>query len=169
MSDAVSEFDEFVVGCGPALLRLGYLLTGDRALAEDLVQEALVKVHRRWSHAAAVEQPQAYVRRVMVNEFASWRRRRASTEVVGAVPDRASGDGADELADRDLMWRALAELPRRQRMVLVLRYYEQQTDEEIAAVLGCAESSVRSLAARAFTALRRHPELSALEPSEGMP
>lgn len=169
MSDAVSEFDDFVVGRGPALLRLGYLLTDDRALAEDVVQEAVLKVHRRWSHTAAVERPEAYVRRVMVNEFASWRRRRASTEVVGAVPDRARAEAADELADRDLMWRALAELPRRQRVVLVLRYYEQLTDAEIAAVLGCAESSVRSLAARAFAALRRHPELSALEPSEGKP
>lgn len=71
MSDAVSEFDDFVVGRGPALLRLGYLLTDDRALAEDLVQEVLLKVHRRWSHTAAVERPEAYVRRVMVNEFVS--------------------------------------------------------------------------------------------------
>lgn len=166
MPDKAREFDEFVVGHGAALLRFGYLMTGDRALAEDLVQEALVKVHRRWSSGFSVDRPDAYVRKVMANQFTSWRRRRSSTEVVGTVPDGACLDGSDAFADRDLVWQALAELPRRQRVVLVLRYYEHLTDAEIASLVGCAESTVRSLAARAFASLRRDPQLSPLDPFE---
>lgn len=156
-------FDEFVTGRGPALLRFAYLLSGDRGMAEDLVQDALAKAHRRWSGRVAAERPEAYVRRIIVNDLSSWRRRRASGEIVGRVPDREYSDSTDVVAERDLMWRALAGLPRRQRAVLVLRYYEHRTDAEIAVLLGCAESTVRSSAARAFAALRRRPEFSAME------
>jgi len=159
-------FDEFVTGRGPALLRFAYLLSGDYGLAEDLVQGALVKAHRRWAGSLAVAHPEAYVRRIITNDFTSWRRRRSSRVVVGPVPDTPYGDTADAVADRDLMWRALSGLPRRQRAVLVLRYYEHQSNVQIAAVLGCAESTVRSLATRAFAALRRNPEIAALETCE---
>jgi RNA polymerase sigma-70 factor (sigma-E family) len=154
-----AEFDEFVVGRGPALLRFGYLLCGDRGLAEDLVQDALVKLHRRWFDQSAVEHPEAYVRRIILNDFTSWRRRHASTEVVGPVPERAYVDSTDGLAERDVMWTALGVLSSRQRAVLVLRYYEQVPDSQIASMLGCGESTVRSLAARAFALLRGHPNL----------
>jgi RNA polymerase sigma-70 factor (sigma-E family) len=158
-------FDDFVTRRGPALLRFAYALTSDTGLAEDIVQQALIKAHRRWSTVANAEHPEAYVRRAVLNEYLSFRRRRSSTEVVGSVPDRARHDVTDELAARDLMWRALARLPGRQRSVLVLRYYEGLPDGEIAALLGCREGTVRSLAARAFAILRRHPEL-ALERKE---
>lgn len=159
MSEVRPEFEEFVVARGPALVRFGYLLTGDAGQAEDLVQDALVKAFRRWSGDVAVERPEAYVRRIIVNDVTSWRRRRSSTEVVGSVPDYGHGDAAEASADRDVMWRALAELPRRQRAVMVLRYYENLPDSEIAGVLGCGASTVRSLASRAFAALRRRPDL----------
>jgi RNA polymerase sigma-70 factor (sigma-E family) len=155
-----AAFDEFVVGRGPSLLRFGFLLSGDRGLAEDLVQDALVKLHRRWSGPSAVEHPEAYVRRIIANDFTSWRRRRASTEIVRPVPELASADVADALADRDVMWQALGALTARQRTVLVLRYYEQETDRSIGSMLGCGESTVRSLAARAFSVLRANPNLS---------
>ena len=155
------EFDGFVVERGPALLRFAFLLTGDAPLAEDLVQEALIKVCRRWDRGVRVAYPDAYTRRVVLNEFVSWRRRRSSSEVVGDVLDRTLGDEVDELVERDVVWRALGRLPRRQRSVLVLRYYEALPDGEIASLMGCAEGTVRSLASRAFEALRRDPHLAA--------
>lgn len=160
ISDPPAGFDEFVAGSAPGLLRFAYLLTGDGALAEDIVQQALIKAHRVWGGDVRAEQPVAYVRRAIVNEFTSWRRRRWSTEVTGSVPDRGQTDTVDELAQRDLVWRALADLPRRQRAVLVMRYYEAMPDAAIALVLHCAQGTVRSLAARAFEALRRHPGLT---------
>jgi RNA polymerase sigma-70 factor (sigma-E family) len=161
MTEAGWGFDDFVVGHGPGLLRFAYVLVGDRALAEDLVQEALVKAHRRWGVRGMADYPAAYVRRIVVNEFIGWRRRRSSSERVGPVPDRGEDDGASEFAERDLVWRSLRDLPPRQRSVLVLRYYDAMSDAEIASLLGCAEGTVRSLAARAFEKLRRDPRLAA--------
>jgi RNA polymerase sigma-70 factor (sigma-E family) len=155
-----STFDDFVVGRGPALLRFACVLTQDSWLAEDLVQVALLKAHRRWNRVVRIEHPEAYVRRIVVNEFVSWRRRRSSGEFPLLVPEVEQADGADALLERDLVWRILAQLPRRQRVVLVLRYYEALSDAEIATALGCAEGTVRSLASRAFEALRRHPQLA---------
>jgi len=166
VSDDPEWFDEFVTGRGPALLRFAYLLSGDFGLAEDLVQGALIKAHHRWAASLAADHPEAYVRRIITNDFTSWRRRRSSRVIVGQVPDTPYGDAADTVADRDLMWRALSGLPRRQRAVLVLRYYEHQSNAQIAAMLGCAESTVRSLASRAFAALRKNPEIAALETCE---
>jgi RNA polymerase sigma-70 factor (sigma-E family) len=155
-----AAFDEFVSARGSVLLRFAYLLTGDRGLGEDLVQEALAKAYLRWNGPVVIERPEAYVRRAIVNEFVSWRRRRASREIIGPVPDQPRGDATDELAERDLVWRVLWQLPRRQRAVLVLRYYEGHPDRVIAELLGCAEGTVRSLAARAFSTLRSHPQLA---------
>jgi RNA polymerase sigma-70 factor (sigma-E family) len=162
-------FDEFVVGRGAALLRFAYLLTGDHGRAEDLVQEALVKAHRHWTGGRRADHPDAYVRRIIINDFASWRRRRASTEVVGEVPEKSYGDATESVVDRDVVWRALARLPGRQRAVLVLRYYEHQPDAAIAALLGCADGTVRSLAARAFATLREDPMIATLESCEELP
>lgn len=162
MAGLSADFEAFVIARGTALLRFAYLLTRDPGLAEDLVQEAFVRAHRRWDTIATLEHPEAYLRRVIVNQCLSWRRRRAATEVVGAPPDTGTPDGSDALAERDLVWRAIAGLPARQRAVLVLRYYEAMTDRDIAAVLECAEGTVRSLAARAFETLRQHPQLAAV-------
>jgi RNA polymerase sigma-70 factor (sigma-E family) len=158
---AAQAFEEFVGSRGPALLRFAYLLTRDTGLAEDLVQNALVKAHRRWSRQTLAEHPEAYVRRIVLHEFVSWRRRRSNAEVPGVIPDVAHTDPVDQFVERDLVWQVLGQLPRRQRAVLVLRYYEALPDADIAALLDCAPGTVRSLAARAFATLRQHPELAA--------
>jgi RNA polymerase sigma-70 factor (sigma-E family) len=149
-------FDDFVVTRGQALLRFAHVLCGNAHLAEDLVQEVLARVHRRWARIEYLEAPEAYVRRAIVREFLSWRRRRSSREAVLAeVPDRPSGqDTAQQLAARDEMWTLLAGLPRAQRAVLVLRFYDDLADDEIANALGCAPSTVRAHASRALARLR---------------
>ncbi|OLE23803.1 MAG: RNA polymerase subunit sigma-24 [Actinobacteria bacterium 13_1_20CM_3_71_11] len=149
-------FDEFVVIRGPALLRFAHVLCGNAHLAEDLVQEVLARVHRRWDRIERMDGPEAYVRRAVVREFLSWRRRRASREAVLAdLPDRpVDEDAAQRHAARDEMWCLLAGLPRAQRAVLVLRFYDDLTDIEIAEVLGCAPSTVRAHASRALARLR---------------
>jgi RNA polymerase sigma-70 factor (sigma-E family) len=149
-------FDGFVVARGQALLRFAHVLCGDGHLAEDLVQEVLARAHRRWERIERMEAPEAYVRRAIVREYLSWRRRRASTEaVVAEVPDRAYPyDTAQRIAARDEMWTLLAGLPRAQRAVLVLRFYADLADDEIAAALGCSPSTVRAHASRALARLR---------------
>jgi RNA polymerase sigma-70 factor (sigma-E family) len=152
--DSGLSFEAFVAARGGALLRYAFMLTHDAGRAEDLVQDALVKVHRRWGRVAAAEQPDAYVRRVVTNEFLSWRRRRSSSETPSLVSTAAVVDPALAVDDRDQMWRALATLPHRQRMVMVLRFYEELTDPEIAGLLDCAVGTVSSLASRALGSLR---------------
>jgi RNA polymerase sigma-70 factor (sigma-E family) len=150
---ADEAFTAFVQAHGAGLLRFAYLLCRDGARAEDLVQDALVKMLRRWRAAGVADQPVAYARRVVVNEYLGWRRLRASGEVLGSVETTAP-DEMDAIDDRDRVWRLIGTLPARSRAVLVLRYYEQLPDREIALLLGCAEATVRSIAARAFSALR---------------
>ncbi|HEX6347176.1 SigE family RNA polymerase sigma factor [Umezawaea sp.] len=150
------EFIEYVRTRGPALQRLGYLLAGDAHLGEDLVQTALMKAYRRWSR---LREPDAYVRRTMVNAHLDWRRRRsaAETPAEAAVVERGAAsvaDHSDGVAAQAEMWQALGELPRKQRAVLVLRFYEDLDDAAIGALLGCAESTVRSQASRALGTLR---------------
>lgn len=153
-----TRLGEFAEQHGVALTRFAYLLCGDHQLAEDLVQDAFLALHRRFGDMLRVEAPVAYARRVIVNAQISRLRRRASTEtVLDLVPDSAV-ESAD-CGEQDAMWRELAVLPQRQRAVLVLRYYLDQSDRDIAALLGCREGTVRSLAARAFAVLREHPAL----------
>lgn len=153
------SFEEFVASEGPGFRRLAYLLCGDVHRAEDLTQTALAKVYRHWSRVAAMEHPTAYANRVLVREATSWRRRKASTEVVTdnltTLDARASQpDHADAIAEADATWQLLATLPPKQRAALVLRYYQDMSDDQIAETLGCSASTVRSNAARAFAALR---------------
>jgi RNA polymerase sigma-70 factor (sigma-E family) len=151
-----ADFDEFVHGRGRALLRFAYVLSGDAHLAEDLVQEVLARVHRRWDKITTMDHPEAYVRAAIVRQFLSWRRRRASTEaILSEVPEPAGLDEPQQrVLARDQMWRLLAGLPRAQRAVLVLRFYCDLPDDEIATVLGRAESTVRSQASRALARMR---------------
>nr|BFE63386.1 SigE family RNA polymerase sigma factor [Dactylosporangium thailandense] len=149
------EFTEFVHGRSQGLLRFAYLLTGDRHLAEDLVQEALVRAHRRWSGIVGEEGPEPYVRKTMLRQYLSWRRRRSFAErPVAELPELATADPAARVADTDAMWALLRTLPRSQRAVVVLRYYEDLPDAEIARLLGCAESTVRVHAFHALKKLR---------------
>jgi len=160
------SFEEYVISRGDALLRFAYVLSGDRYLAEDLVQEVLARIHGRWHRMAHVEQPDAYLRTAIVRQFLSWRRRRASGETpTDPMPERASTvDTATRQATRDEMWRLLAALPRKQRAVLVLRFYEDLPDAEIAGVLGCRQTTVRVHASRGLVRLRR-----LLSPSNHLP
>jgi RNA polymerase sigma-70 factor (sigma-E family) len=152
----VSDFDDFVSTRGPSLLRFAYLLTSDAHQAEDIVQEALARAHLRWRRIDSYDMPEAYVRKVVLRQYLSWRRRRSSSEIaVAAVPDRAVGqDVADRVADRQQLSVLLAGLPKMQRAVIVLRYFEDRGDDDIAQLLGCAPATVRSHAARALNRLR---------------
>jgi RNA polymerase sigma-70 factor (sigma-E family) len=156
-TNAVSEdFDSFVHGRGRALLRFAYVLSGDAHLAEDLVQEVLARMHRRWHKVTVMDSAEAYVRTAIVRQYLSWRRRRASTEAIYAeVPEPPGGDEPQaRVLARDQMWKLMAGLPRAQRAVLVLRFYCDLPDDEIATLLGCGMSTVRSQAARALAKMR---------------
>lgn len=150
--------EDFVAVRGDALLRFALMLSGDVHRAEDLVQSVLARAYPRWGRIAAMEAPEAYLKRMLVNEHLRWRARRSSGEVPMASPRTGSAtavsDAAEAYADRDATWALLGRLPRRQRAVLVLRYYEDLSDADIAAVLGCRESTVRSQVARGLAALR---------------
>ncbi|MFG1927064.1 SigE family RNA polymerase sigma factor [Cryptosporangium sp. NPDC048952] len=149
-----SNFGSYLEADGAALLRFAYVLTGDHHLAEDLVQEALVQVHKRWSR---IDEPGAYVRKAVLRQFLSWRRRRSSGEIPAQDAAGHAGadvDHADRVADRDALWSALATLPRQQRAVLTLRFYEDLDDTAIAALIGCSPHAVRSYASRGLARLR---------------
>ena len=150
-------FEQFVAAQGTALLRLAFVLTGDRHLAEDLAQTALADAYRHWKKVTAAQDPAAYVRRMLVNAHLSWRRRRSSTERPTDLPDtsadRAAGPG-DALAERDQLRALLAGLAPRARTVLVLRYYADLDDAAIAEAMGISQSAVRSTASRALASLR---------------
>lgn len=154
--DADEAISDLLGNAGDRLLRLAFQLCHDRAGAEDLVQQALEQVYRRWGrHGTDVEHAEAYARRAVVNEYLRRRRLRSATELVTDVlPDVASAPPDAMVAERDAMWRALGVLPGRQRAALVLRYYEDLPDRDIAAVLDCRQATVRSLIARGLHALR---------------
>lgn len=149
-------FDELVLSNERRLLRLALMLCGGVHSAEDLVQTVLARAHRRWARISALEHPEAYLRTMVVNEFLSWRRRLKNREVPMAeiLEPPPADDVSGRQAQRDAAWRLLARLPRQQRAVLVLRFYEDLPDDEIAAVLGCSPSTVRSNAARGLASLR---------------
>ncbi len=156
-------FDEVVASNERRLLRVALMLSGGVHSAEDLVQTVLARAHRQWDRIGSLDHPEAYLRTMVVNEFLSWRRRLKNRELPIAEFDETGFDGtgfkaADDFssrqAERDATWRLLAELPRRQRAVLVLRYYEDLPDDEIAGILGCSASTVRSNAARGLAGLR---------------
>ncbi|WP_350279473.1 SigE family RNA polymerase sigma factor [Kribbella sp. HUAS MG21] len=150
------SFEELVRASERRLLRLGLMLTGSVHSAEDLVQTVFARAHRRWSRIIELDHPEAYLRTMVVNEFLGWRRLLKSREIALAEPaEEPSGEdiGARQ-AQRDAAWRLLARLPRQQRAVLVLRYYEDLPDVEIAELLGIAPGTVRSNATRGLAALR---------------
>jgi RNA polymerase sigma-70 factor (sigma-E family) len=156
--DAVAEgaFREFVAARASALLRTAYLLTGDRGLAEDAVQVALTRLCLAWPRIRHSEAIEAYVRRILVREVLSWRRRRRVSEVlVSAPPELATGDSTSTLETRDELLRALQALPPRQRAVLVLRYFDDAQETQIAELLGISTGSVKTHASRGLAALRQ--------------
>lgn len=147
-------FEDFVVTRSPRLLRTAFLLTRDWALAEDLLQTALARAWEAWARIDG--DPEPYVRRIIVNTYASsWRRRWRGELPTANLPETVDvTDPHGGLDDRDRLWRALGRLPRRQRAVLVLRYFEDLSEAEIAEALGCSVGTVKSQASRAVAKLR---------------
>jgi RNA polymerase sigma-70 factor (sigma-E family) len=153
-----SEFDEFVVGRSSALLRSAYLLVQDEWLAEDLLQTALTKAWFAWRR---IDDPEAYVRRIMVTTSASWWRRRWRRETPTDEPERQRMPaGPDEPANAQDLWVAIGHLPRRQRAVVVLRYLEDRTEAETAWLMGCSVGTVKSQCAKALGKLRSDDALA---------
>ncbi|MEV4102832.1 SigE family RNA polymerase sigma factor [Nonomuraea sp. NPDC049649] len=151
--DGDARFAEFVTHRGEALMRYGHVLAGNPHDAADLVQEALLKLRAAWPRLRSKDNPESYVRTTMARlHIATWRLRRRE-QPAWEPPDREHHDVLPS-GDEQAMWRALAGLPRRQRAVLVLRYYEQLDDAEIAGVLGISRGTVRSQASRALDKLR---------------
>ncbi|MGH3187938.1 MAG: SigE family RNA polymerase sigma factor [Streptosporangiaceae bacterium] len=152
------SFEEFVQDSSPRLFRTALLLTGhDRPAAEDLLQVALERAYRHWARICRSEEPERYVRRILANaSHDRWRRAARSRErsMHAGDAEAVTDDHAAIVADRDLLMRALAGLPKRQRTVLVLRYYSDLSELEIADVLGCSAGTVKSQASRGLARLR---------------
>ncbi|TYB53793.1 SigE family RNA polymerase sigma factor [Nonomuraea sp. PA05] len=150
-----SEYDAFVAAAWPRLLRTAYLLTRDWAVAEDLVQTALMKAWVSWGRIK--DEREAYVRKIIVNVHVSWWRRRwRQVELTtGAPPDHAeTADRMGQADERELVWQALGRLPARQRAVIVLRFFEDMTEAQAAATLGCSVGTVKSQTSKALAKLR---------------
>ena len=169
MTNVRSDFEQFAERELPGLLRYATMLTGDPELARDLVQDVMLKAHSHWDLVVAADHPSLYVKAILTKTHISWRRRWSVRHIMtgydGVVVGADAPDHAEALVARSVLWRRMADLPRQQRAVLVLRYYEQLTDTEIADVLGCAAGTVRGYASRALSTLRlQHAD--DLEPSE---
>lgn len=130
------------------MVRLAYLMTGDSAVAEELVQDAFVSVHRSWDRA---RHPAAYLRTAVVNACRSWGRRRSLER------NHARAAGREEVTEAtgDELWDVLGQLPERQRAAIVLRFYEDLPDDEIAQLLGCRPATVRTAIFRGLAAMRQ--------------
>jgi RNA polymerase sigma-70 factor (sigma-E family) len=147
------RFADFVRVHSATLFRTAYLMTGDYQRAEDLLQTTLVQVYQRWPKVDAMERPVAYARKILVNQAVSWWRMRSSHEAPLIPRDEPTwGDRADEVAEHERVWRAVLSLPPRQRAVMVLRYYEDLSESDIADTLAMAPGTVKS---HAHTAARR--------------
>ena len=168
---ARADFDQFVAASGNALLRTAYLMVWDATEAEDLVQECLLAVARRWPRVRRMDHPHAYARRVLVNLAldGAKRRTRHRQELVGdetatlsAVPDESSAQRLHAVGVRAELIQALGTLPPRQRAVLVLRYFEDLSEAQAAEILGCSVGTVKSTASRGLTRLEAalSPDLS---------
>ena len=157
---AAADFDAFVAARSVALRRLAVLLTGDAGHADDAVQSALLAAWRRWDRISRVDNVEAYVRTVLINTVRDARRRRPREVLHAETPDQRMPDAAVAVVDRDPMWRALRRLPARQRAVLVLRFYEDMTESQTAAALGCHVGTVKKYTARALDTLRGDPRIT---------
>jgi RNA polymerase sigma-70 factor (sigma-E family) len=157
-----ADFAAYMQARQPALLRTAFLLTGDAHTAEDVVATALAKLYLAWDRVRDRESVDGYVRRIIANETTSlwrrpWRRREVAAEV---LPERGRADAYDD-GRTEALWRAVSSLPTRQRAVVVLRYYEELSEAEIAHVLGISPGTVKSQASRALATLRtNNPDLA---------
>ena len=156
------RFQEFVRARWSHLVRTAYLLTGDAHHAEDLTQTALAKAYRSWRRVAGSDNPEAYVRRMLVTcNSDRFRKRRVKESLTDAPPERAGRDEAVARVDeRGALLGALAGLPPRQRAVIVMRYWEDLSEAEVAEVLGCSQGTVKSQASKGLAKLRTYPGLA---------
>ena len=152
------DFPAYFAATWPRMYRTALAIAGDPAGAEDACQAAFAKAYAAWSRVSAADHPDAYVRRMVVNEVlgtrrsARWRRERPHADVGEPPPTPSFEDG---VAERSTLWDAVSALAPRQRAVIVLRYYEDLSEEQIAAVLGCSRGTVKSQASAALANLRR--------------
>jgi RNA polymerase sigma-70 factor (sigma-E family) len=163
------EFRDFMHGRWPAMVRLAYALTGDQGHAEDVAQTAFARAYASWPKVRRTGNPEAYVRRIVINENLNrFRKHRVAERLTGTLPDSGTGALAGSLAgldatrqydDRSALMAALQGLGPRQRAVIVLRYWMDLTEAETAAALGCSVGTVKSQAARALATLRQSAEL----------
>ncbi|MFI5066391.1 MAG: SigE family RNA polymerase sigma factor [Streptosporangiales bacterium] len=159
-SDDDAAFRDYVLARGTALLRMAVMLTGNQADAEDLVQAALANTFLAWDKINDRAALDAYVRRAMVNTHISWwRRRRLEEFPTDQLPDQAVADHARESDTAEVVRRALDRLPERMRAAVMLRYFEDMTEPEIAALLGVSLGTVKSTVSRAVARLRIDAEL----------
>jgi RNA polymerase sigma-70 factor (sigma-E family) len=150
------DFAEFVAARWPSLYRLAYLLAASPTAAEDLLQTTLEKAYMNWSRIGRMEYAEAYVRRMLANAMVSSRRRAWIGErPTEELPEETGDSAEDPVLNRSLFWPLVCALPARQRAVIVLRYYEDLTEAQIADVLGCAPGTVKSQSSAAIGALRR--------------
>ena len=154
---ADQDFAAFVAARATSLFRLACLLTGSPSEADDLVQDSLEKVYLRWSRVNGADAPYPYVRRLMVNTFVSSHRRPARrAEVFRETPPDVPVESPEQaVLDHQHVWPLVQALPARQRAVIILRYYEDLSEQQIADALGCSTGSVKSQAHDALAALRR--------------
>jgi RNA polymerase sigma-70 factor (sigma-E family) len=163
------EFRRFTAARWPGLVRTAYLLTGDLGHAEDLAQTTLIKAYRSWNRVRRVDDIDAYVRKILVNANRSrFRSKRPVEFSVATVPEHpASADSGGTIEERDVLFAALAGLPPRQRAIVVLRYWEDLAEGEVAALLGCSVGTVKSQASRALAKLRNDAGLAGLTSFRG--
>ena len=151
----VAAFTDFADAHAADLFRTAYLVVGDHQLAEDLVQEALVKTYVAWPRIRDHDKATSYARRVVVTTAISWRRRRSFHESPQqALPETPAADPVDGVGLRDGLWHELACLPPRQRAAIVLRYYEDLSESRTAEVMGCSVGTVKSQVSAGLTRLR---------------
>ena len=152
-----AEFGEFMAVRWPSLVRLAYGLTGDRWLAEDITQAALATAYAAWWRVRRADDPDAYVRRILVNtSHRRFRRRRVSEQArePADLPDGSVADPSDLIGERSVLLAAVRQLPPRQRAIVLLRYWADLSDAQVADTLGCSPGTVRSQASRALAKLR---------------
>jgi RNA polymerase sigma-70 factor (sigma-E family) len=170
-TNADTEFAEFFSTTWPSLFRTTYAVAGDVGSAEDALQSAYAKAYASWRKVRSTDAPEAYVRRMAINELLGVRRRawwKSERSVADPPPTGAATSHESAIEDRDEMWRVVLALPLRQRAVIVLRYYEDLSEEQIAETLGCSRGTVKSQAAAALTTLRaRGTELSSAPGQSG--
>jgi RNA polymerase sigma-70 factor (sigma-E family) len=159
--DVPSDFEAFAAARWSRLVRTAHLITGDHHEAEDLVQMTLAKVYPHWGRISGLDSPDAYLHRALVNNsLTRHRMRRARQLLMPWVPERPQAAETARVEQRSLLTQALAELPPRQRVVVVLRYWEDLSEQQVAEAIGCSVGNVKSQASRGLAKLRAHPALA---------